>query len=252
MVFLSVLYVKVNLSVKSSVINVCIKNPNHVMQSVYKQHEIVKDVIMMEIQHSLNSGTRFSLSLDECSSLRHKRYLNINVHEDRDKFWNLEILAISARMTAERTVEEVENKLSEFSLSLSRHIVAVVTVGVSPMVKFGWCDDCEHQLCYAPAVCDILYKRQKFHETDVTERVSRAKTDAEELEEDDCQETEDLRTGINIEHGQNEEQAASHIMSDLVSIVVNVATAIDRVRKIASIICMSPVKCDTLQSYIKS
>ena len=175
MVFLPVLSVKVNLYVKSSVINVCIKNPNHVMQSVYKQHEIVKDVIMMEIQQSLNSETRFSLSLDECSSLRHKRYLNINVHQDRDKFWNLEILAISARMTAERTVEEVENKLS-VCLSLSRHIVAVGTDGVSAIVKFGWCDDCEHQLCYAPAmhpaVCDILYKRQKFHETDVTERVS--------------------------------------------------------------------------------
>ena len=40
-----------------------------------------------------------------------------------------------------------------------------------------------------------------------------AETDAEELEEDDCQETEDVRSGINIEHGQNEEQAANYIMS---------------------------------------
>ena len=39
-------------------------------------------------------------------------------------------------MTAEKTVEEVENKLSEFSLSLSRHIVAVATDGMSAMIKF--------------------------------------------------------------------------------------------------------------------
>ena len=61
------------------------------------------------------------------------------------------------------------------------------------------------------AVCDVLCKKQTSHEADVTERESSAKIDAEELEEDDCQETEDLRSAINIEHGQNEEQAASHI-----------------------------------------
>ena len=114
------------------------------------------------------------------------------------------------------------------------------------MVIFGWCVDCEHQLCYAHAihlaVCDILYKRQIFHETDITERESSAKTDAEELEEDDCQKTEDLRCDINIEHGQNEELAESHIRSDHVSNAVNVATAIVKVRKIARIICKSPVK----------
>ena len=117
------------------------------------------------------------------------------------------MVAISGRVTADFFLE-VENKLSEFSLSLSRHIVAVITDGACAMVKFGRCVDCEHQLCYAHAihlaVCDVLYKKQTFHETYVTERESCAETDAEELEEDDCRETEDLRSGINIEHGQNE------------------------------------------------
>ena len=44
------------------------------------------------------------------------------------------MVAISGRMTAEKTVEEVENKLSELSLSIGRHIVAVVTDGSSAMV----------------------------------------------------------------------------------------------------------------------
>ena len=92
---------------------------------------------MVEMQQTLNSGKRFSLSLDEYSSLRLKRYLNINVHQDKYKFWNMGMVAISGRMTAEKTVDEVENNLSEFSLSLSRQIVAVITDGVSAMVKFG-------------------------------------------------------------------------------------------------------------------
>ena len=44
---------------------------------------------------------------------------------------------------------------------------------------------------YAFAVCDVLYKKQTFHEADATESESSAETDAEELEEDICQETED-------------------------------------------------------------
>ena len=58
------------------------------MQLVCRQYEIAKDVVMMEMQQSLKSGNWFSLSLDEYSSLKHKRYLNINVHQDKDKFWN--------------------------------------------------------------------------------------------------------------------------------------------------------------------
>ena len=60
------------------------------MQLVYKQYEIAKDVVMVEMQQSLMSGKWFSLSLDEYLSLKHKRYLNINVHQDKDEFWNLE------------------------------------------------------------------------------------------------------------------------------------------------------------------
>ena len=92
------------------------------MQLVYKQYEIAKDVAMMEMQQSLMSEKWFSQSLDEYSSPKHKIYLNINVHQDRDKFWNLGMAAISGYMPAEKTVEEVENKQSEFSLFQSRHI----------------------------------------------------------------------------------------------------------------------------------
>ena len=63
---------------------------------------------------------------------------------------------------------------------------------------------------------------------------------------------EDLRSDINIEHGQKEELTTSHIRSDLVSNTVNVATAIGKVRNIARIIRKSPVKNCTLQSYVKS
>ena len=90
---------------------------------------------MMEMQQSLKSRMRFSLSLDEYLSLKSKRYLNTNVNQDKVKFWNLGMVAISGCMTADKTVE-VENKLSEHSLSISKHIAAVVTDGASALAKF--------------------------------------------------------------------------------------------------------------------
>ena len=67
---------------------------------------------------------------------------------------------IDGAMPAEKAVEAVQNKLSEFGLDLEKHVVACVTDGASVMVKFGsW----HHQLCYAHgihlAVCDILYRK---------------------------------------------------------------------------------------------
>ena len=57
------------------------------MKLVYKQYEVAKDVVTMEMQQSLTSNKRFSLSLDEYSSLRQKRYMNIYVHQDKDNFF---------------------------------------------------------------------------------------------------------------------------------------------------------------------
>ena len=52
----------------------------------------------------------------------------------------------------------------------------------------------------------------------------------------------------------DEKQAAGHIRSDVVSSAVDLglATAIDKVRKIARIIGKSPLKNNILQSYKKS
>ena len=78
------------------------------MQLVYEQYEIATTkIVMMEMQQSSKSGMRFSMSLDEYSSHEHKRYLNINVHQEKDTFLYLGMVEISGRMTAEKTAEEL-------------------------------------------------------------------------------------------------------------------------------------------------
>ena len=62
------------------------KNLNHVMQLVYKQSEIKRDVDMIEMQQSLKSGKKLSLLIDEYSSPKHKRHRNINVYQDKETY----------------------------------------------------------------------------------------------------------------------------------------------------------------------
>ncbi|GFX45187.1 uncharacterized protein TNCV_3432351 [Trichonephila clavipes] len=86
---------------------------------------------------SLNAGLRCSLTLDEFTSLKNRRYLNINVHFNEGEIFNVGMLRISGSFSAENCVQAVETKLQEFGIITEKHIVACVTDGASMMVKFG-------------------------------------------------------------------------------------------------------------------
>ena len=68
------------------------------------------------------------------------------MHKGGGSFGNLGMVKIDGAMPAEKVVEAVQNKLSEFGLDLEKHVVTYVTDGASVMVKFGKIIDCDHQL----------------------------------------------------------------------------------------------------------
>ena len=64
------------------------KNPSHVMNMIKEQYDLAKQSVILEIRTEICSGSRFSVSLEEYTSVRNRRYLNINLHLS-SKFWNL-------------------------------------------------------------------------------------------------------------------------------------------------------------------
>ena len=126
------------------------KNPSDVMGLVHTQYFKVNDHIDSEIRSRVSAGSRFSYSLDEYNSLNNRRYLNIIGHKGGGSFWNLGMVKIDGAMPAEKAVQAVQNKLSEFGLDLEKHVVVItLTDGASVMVKFCKVIDCDHQLCCA-------------------------------------------------------------------------------------------------------
>ena len=190
-----------NAIAKSAYLRHALENDGHKLPK--NPHEIAKLVqgYASEQQRKLveafkvmlrNSGARFTLSMDEYTSLQNKRFMNINLHSE-DDHWNLGVFRIEGSMTAERVVELLNVKLESYSLNLDDHIVCATTDGASVMVKYGKLVVPEHQLCYAHAihlaVMDTLYTK-KYKSLSANDDSSDDDDDDEEEEgyEDDVEE----------------------------------------------------------------
>ena len=114
------------------------------------------------------AGGRFSLSLDEYTSLQNRHFININVHHSGGHV-SLGMIGLKGKMNAENFNQCIQTKLEEFKLSYKNDIICSVTDGASVMVKMGRISPCEHKQCFAhgihSAVCDILYKTKSMMRT---------------------------------------------------------------------------------------
>ena len=105
-----------------------------------------------------------SVTLDEYTSTRSRRYMNLNLHYDSDPL-NLGMVRIKGSTPAERVENLVKERLHEFGLKMED---IVTTDGASVMKSFRRMICCVHQLCFAYgyhlAVIDFVYARQNLFE----------------------------------------------------------------------------------------
>ena len=77
-----------------------------------------------------------ALPSDEWTSMRNRRYLNLNVH-GVGYFWNLGLVRIQGSFSAEKFIEKISSKLKDFELDLQSDIIVITTDGCSMMKKVG-------------------------------------------------------------------------------------------------------------------
>ena len=70
------------------------------------QFKIIKENFSKQFTNLILNGTRFTISIDEYSSRRNRRFMNINL-QINEKFWNLGMQRIIGSMPAERVVDLV-------------------------------------------------------------------------------------------------------------------------------------------------
>lgn len=111
-------------------------------------------------------NAKFSLSFDEWTSVRGRRYMNINVHDYDQQhgrtFYNLGLIRIDGPLNHTACLKLVCDRLALYGLDLETDIIAFCTDGAALMVRVGKDAKVLHQLCYSHAihlaVCDVLYK----------------------------------------------------------------------------------------------
>lgn len=115
-----------------------------------------------EFEDIKKDGRKLSLTFDEWTSNRNRRYMNVNAHA-ANKTWNLGLQRVDGSMNAERCVELLSSKTEQYGISLEKDVMAITTDGASVMKKVGNEVPATHQVCLAHgihlAVIDVLYKK---------------------------------------------------------------------------------------------
>jgi|GWRWMinimDraft_12_1066020.scaffolds.fasta_scaffold02566_2 HSP20 family molecular chaperone IbpA len=150
-------------------------SPNTIKTFVVDYAKKLRFSVKNEIEAARDAGKRFSLTFDEWSSLRNRRYMNINVHSNNGKFWSLGLTRVEGSMPATKCIELVQKRLSLFGLCLETDIVGIVTDGASVMTKVGKllaATGPAQQLCFAHglqlAVLDVLYSSAEQRQRPIT------------------------------------------------------------------------------------
>lgn len=98
------------------------------------------------VNESMNG--MFSLTFDEWTSKKNKRYMNINLHF-KNEHRNLGLIRINTSASAENLVRLISERLNLFNLNLENDIISITTDGPNVMKKLGRIVPCLQQFCYA-------------------------------------------------------------------------------------------------------
>lgn len=217
-------------------------SPSTIKTKVISYCKKVFESFGQNFEKSRQNGRCFSITFDEWTSNRNKRYININVHgffenSSEIKFWNLGLVPIPGSMPAETCIDLVQNKLKDFNLSLENDIVGLTTDGASVMVKVGQLVAAHQQLCFAHGiqlgVIDVLYS-------------SKVNNKEEESNDNDEEDDDD----------ENDEMGRLEIVGDALeeydlTADYNISFLVKEVRRIVRIFRKSPLKNVTLQKYVR-
>lgn len=212
------------------------KGKSNVMKLIHDFYELKKSEIKQKIESYKETFGKFSITLDEWTSLRNRRYLNVNIHFNQ-KYINLGLVKIEGSCTANKTIELVNSKLSDFGINLS-DVVASTTDGAAVMVKFGTLSQYIHQLCYNHgihlAVIDVIYKKNENDNIDC-----QIESDIDEFSTI----TEDFSRSDSDEESNND--LTQRCERD------DINCALQMVRKIGKFFKISPKRNSILQEHVK-
>lgn len=194
------------------------------------------------------AGHLVSLTLDEWTSMRGRRYANINAHWNGKTFC-LGLVRCEGSMVAERCRDLVRAVLSTYGL-VEADVIGITTDAAKVMVKMGRQLPFTHQLCIAHglhlAVMDVIYARENIS------LIPSGELDDHDGQEEDVLDGED-EVGV-VEEDEPEDGDFQVVGIELgnelpLNEEYQLKSLISKVRDVVSLFHQSPVKRDALDRH---
>lgn len=205
------------------------KTERDIQKLIVNQFLKVKNETKYNIEYKLNEKSRFSLVMDEWTSLKNRRYLNICLLGNENTLYNLGMIFIPGKCGASEIRTLMEERLEDYNINYENHIVATITDGPNVMKKFVKESPVEGIFCLSHglhlAVVDIFYQKTSFVPSTA---------DLESNDEDDFQDDfeDDFKS------------------NDVFIINKSYKSIIEETRKIIKLFKRSPTKNSILQKYV--
>ena len=220
------------------------KRATDVKDKFMKESKKVQEKVTEKIATLFAAGERCSISFDESTSRRNRRYININAHF-KTEFFSLGLVRVHGSIDSKTTIDLVQERLSLYKINLEKDVVALMTDGAAIMKKIGRETQPLHVICKAHtihlAVCDLLYKKAK----------SKSKPHQDKIAKDDCGEDDGDDVELDPDDEVVEDEDSRLYEEDQLELE-NFKPVVDKVRKLVKQFTRSPVKNDKLQKLVKT
>lgn len=148
------------------------KNETRVMKLIHDDYFDKKKKMIEEIKSKIEKGVKFSITLDEYTTIRRRRYFGINLHDGGDvKTFKTGIIRIYGSCNAESMFLIIEKHLFEFGIVVQKDIVGSTQDGAAINKKFMQIMGVIGQFCLNHAihlaVSDTLYKKCKKNDLEL-------------------------------------------------------------------------------------
>ncbi|XP_037820480.1 uncharacterized protein LOC119609680 [Lucilia sericata] len=159
-----------------------------VQQLIISRFGEVKNEIIQHIESQLKNKSRFSLVMDEWTSIKNRRYLNICLYGQERTLHNLGMVYIPGKSGALEIRDLMETRLKEYNITFENHIVATTTDGPNVMKKFVRQSPVDGVFCLNHAlhlaVVDVLYKKTEVEPISADLELSDSNEFEDKLEDD--------------------------------------------------------------------
>jgi hypothetical protein len=209
-------------------------NESRVMSLIHDHYEEKKIEMISHIKSLIKDEKKCTMTIDEYSTVRRRRYFGINIHCDKKTF-KTGLVRIMGSCNAEKMKEVVDHHLSSYGINSEKDLVGSTQDGAAVNKKFMLLMDVIDQFCLNHGihlgVCDTLYKKKNDHESNAQYSVD------DDDENDEFSDNADLEL-INFNSDTDDE--------------VDFCDVLKHARKVVKFIRCSDVRNQILQSKVKA